>query len=100
IRGIYQKYGQKFPLVDRRLQVSNGSYLRINRIIVEGTDLEALLHWITPDLAQKFDDMLKDRFRLHILTALRRRVGIPLKEHDRDRLCNLPVYRKMVADEQ
>lgn len=96
---IYQICGAQFPLVDENFKVSTNGYLRSKRRIVDATDLEALLHWITPAIIEKFDDSLKDRFRTHILFALRRRVGIPLHKHDHEKLSKLPVFKKLVPGE-
>jgi hypothetical protein len=96
---IYQVCGAQFPLVDGNFSVSANGYLRSKRRIVGPTDLEALLHWITPVIIEKLDNSLKDRFRRHILFALRRRLGVPLHQHDHDNLSKLPVFKKLVPRE-
>ena len=99
ITEIYRACGAQFPLVDADFHVSANSYLRSKRRIVDGTDLEALLHWITPAIIERLDNTLKDRFRRHVLFALHRRLGIPLHKHDHELLSKLPVFKKLVACE-
>lgn len=98
ITEIYKVCSAQFPLVHENFQVAGNGYLRSNRRIVDPMDLEALLHWITPAIIQELDNSLKDRFRTHILFALRR-LGIPLKKHDHDLLFKLPVFKKFVPCE-
>jgi hypothetical protein len=99
ITEIYKACSAQFPLVDATFRVATNGYLRSKRRVVDPTDLEALLHWITPAIIEKLDDSLKDRFRTHILCALRRRLGIPLNKHDYDLLSKLPVFKKFVPCE-
>ena len=84
ITEIYKACSARFPLVDGKFRVAANGYLRSKRRVVDPTDLEALLYWITPAIIEELDNSLKDRFRTHILFALRRRLGIPLNKHDHD----------------
>jgi hypothetical protein len=99
IKEIYQVCGAQFPLVDENFKVSANGCLRLKRQIVDATDLETLLHWITPDIIERFDNSLKDRFRTHILFALRRRLGVLLHKHDHEKLSKLPIFKKLVPCE-
>ena len=91
--------GGRFPLVEKTFEVSANGYLRSTRKIVDATDLEALLHWITPEILEPLDNALKDRYRKHILIGIRRRLGISLLKQDCESLSKLPIFKKFIACE-
>lgn len=95
IKQIHQACDERFPLVDKSFGVSAQGYLRSRRLIVDAIDLEAVLHWITPDIIGTMDDSFKDRFRNLILLAIRRQ-GC-LNEHDQDRILKLPIFKELTA---
>lgn len=82
------------PCVENTFRSSPTGYLRSSRQIVEGTDLEALLHWITPDILARTDTSILDRFRMHLVSAIRRRPE-SLLNHHKDRISKLPIFKKL-----
>jgi hypothetical protein len=83
--------------VEKDFHVAIDGYLRSTRRIVDSTDLEGLIHWITPDIIENLSDSMKDRFRKHLLMALRRRLGIPLAQSNYEILSKFPVFKNIVA---
>jgi hypothetical protein len=65
---------------------------------VDEDDFEALLIWITADKVEQVDNQIKDCLREHILHAIRRR-GTPLEEHERQKLCQLPMFKEYIPCE-
>jgi hypothetical protein len=65
---------------------------------VDEDDFEALLIWITADKVEHVDNQIKDRLRKHILRAISRR-GAPLEEHERETLCQLPIFKEYIPSE-
>jgi hypothetical protein len=95
IKQIHRACSERFPLVDRNFSVSAQSYLRSSRRIVDATDLEALLQWITPEIIEAMDDLLKDGFRNLILLAVRHRGR--LNDHNQNRISKLPIFKEFTA---
>ena len=84
--------------MERSFQVSNQGYLRSCRQIVDASDLEALITWITPERLSSIDSQLKDRLREHILLAIRRR-GTLLEQREKRILSQLPIFKELIATE-
>jgi hypothetical protein len=95
IADIYKLGKSPFPLVEKKFQSSPTGYLRANRQIVDATDLEALLHWITPDILSNTDSSIRDRFRTHLISSIRQRQDA-LPEFHNDLISKLPIFKKLV----
>lgn len=95
IADIYQLVKAPFPLVEKSFQSSPTGYLRANRQIVDATDLEAILHWITPDILSKANTSIKDRFRIHIILSIHQRQNALPEQHN-DLISKLPIFKKLV----
>ena len=77
-------------------KVSASGHLRFNRCIVDATDLETLLDWVTPRILQPSDGTLKDRFRALILKAIHRTADGRLHKDHQTTLSELPIFKEMV----
>jgi hypothetical protein len=95
ISDIYKLGKAPFPVVDKRFQSSPTGYLRANRQIVDATDLEGLLYWITPDILSKTDTSIRDRFRTHLISSIRQRQDA-LPEYHNDLISKLPIFKRLV----
>jgi hypothetical protein len=99
LRTIFHDDNRRFPLVEKNFKVSSTGYARSARRIVDTTDLEALLYWITPEIIGDLEDSEKELYAGHLVMALRRRLGVPLPKADLERVSRLPVFKKIVAVE-
>lgn len=79
--------------------MSRTGFLRSTRRIVDTTDLEALLQWITPEIINGLGNSVKDRYKEHLVVSLRRRLGIPLHKEEHEKLLKLPLFKKVVSVE-
>lgn len=95
---IYLACTAPFPLVHRSFIVSTHSYLRSCRQIVDETDFEALLTWITADRIEQIDDQQKDRLREHFLHAIHR-LGRALEIREQEILSQLPMFKQCIPCE-
>jgi hypothetical protein len=95
IAEIYKLGKAPFPLVEKSFRSSPTGYLRVNRQIVDATDLEALLHCITPDILSKADASIRDRFRTHLISSTRQRPDA-LSEYHNDLISKLPIFKRLV----
>jgi hypothetical protein len=99
LRTIFHDTNRRFPLVEKNFKVSSTGYPRSARRIVDTTDLEALLYWITPEIIGDLEDSVKELYAGHLVMALRRRLGVPLAKVELERISKLPVFKKIVTVE-
>ena len=99
ITSILQLSGRRFPVVDSDFKIPRTGFLRSTRRIVDTTDLEALLQWITPEIINGLENCVKDRYKEHLVVSLRRRLGFPLHKEEHEKLLKLPIFKKVVSTE-
>jgi hypothetical protein len=80
--------------VHKDFKASAGGYLREFRIVATFSDLEAVLTWVTPDIVEPLEDVLKDRLRTHLLSAITAQGR--LKEGQQVTLSKLPIFKELV----
>jgi hypothetical protein len=85
--------------VHKDFKASVGGYLRHYRIVATASDLEAVLAWVTPAIAETLSDALKDRLRTHLFSTAWGNEGGLLQKDRQAALSKLPIFKELVPCE-
>jgi len=86
-------------MVHHDFHVSTAGYLRATRLILDPTDLEALVTSITPEIVSGLDNTLRDHLRQHLCSVIGQAESSTVISF-KEKLLKLPIFKKLEPCEE